>query len=130
MAVIFRISILHLTKITSNGNQQRTKKIFFIDPCYLSTQIHHDLIFESMKTLETKTSTVFNLIFANDTILSCFFFFYLIIGLYFLIPAVITQIFIAAAELPILTGIPIKEPKAEIETHPVTEEAKISNCSV
>ena len=28
MAFIFRISILHLTKITSNGNQQRTKKFF------------------------------------------------------------------------------------------------------
>ena len=30
MAVIFRISILHLTKITSNRNQQRTKKFFLL----------------------------------------------------------------------------------------------------
>ena len=32
MTAIFRFSILHLTKITSNGNQQRTEK-FFVDQC-------------------------------------------------------------------------------------------------
>ena len=53
--------------------------------------------------------------------------FFLIIDLQLLIPAVITQIFIIAAELAIPTGIPIKEAKAEIETHPKTIEAKISN---
>ena len=36
---------------------------------------------------------LFNLDFANNTILSWFFFFFWIIDLYFLIPAVITQIF-------------------------------------
>ena len=81
-----------------------------------------------MKALEIKTSTVLNLIFANDTILSCFFFFFLTIDLYFLIPAVITQIFIAAAELAILTGIPFEEAKAEIERHPIIAEAKICKC--
>ena len=36
------------------------------------------LITESIKTLEIKTSMLFNLDFANNTILSCFFFFFLI----------------------------------------------------
>ena len=49
----------------------------------------------------------------------------LIINLYFLIPAFITQIIIAAAQLVIPTGIPAKEEKTEIETYPVTVEAKI-----
>ena len=34
---------------------------------------------------------LFNFDFANNTIISCFFFFFLIIGLYFSIAAVITQ---------------------------------------
>ena len=59
------------------------------------------LIFESIKALEIKTSIVFNLVFANNTMLSCFFFFFLI-DLCFLIPAVIKVIFIAIAELAIL----------------------------
>ena len=61
----------------------------------------------------------FNLDFANNTILSCYFFFFLIINLYFLIPAVITNIFNPIAELVILIGIPRKEVKAEIEIHEV-----------
>ena len=61
----------------------------------------------------------FNLDFANNTILSCYFFFFLIINLYFLIPAVITKIFNPIAELVILIGIPSKEVKAEIEIHEV-----------
>ena len=68
---------------------------------------------------------LFNLNFANKTILSCFFFFFLIIDLNFLVPAIITQIFNSIAELIILIGIPSKEAKAEIEMHPVTAEAKI-----
>ena len=58
-----------------------------------------------------------NLDFANNTVLSCFFFF-LIIDLYFLIPAVITQIFDLIVELVIPVGIPIKEAKAEMEMNP------------
>ena len=54
--------------------------------------------FESAKALEIKTSMLLNLDFANNTILPCFFFFFLIIDLYFLIPAVITQFFIAVAD--------------------------------
>ena len=59
---------------------------------------------------------LFNLDFANNTILSCVFF--LIIDLYFLIHAVITQIFNPIAELVIPIGISTKEAKAETETHP------------
>ena len=68
---------------------------------------------------------LFNLDFANSTILSCFFFFFLIIGLYFLVPAVIAQVFNSVKELVIPTGIPIKEAKAEIEMHPAIIEAKM-----
>ena len=48
----------------------------------------------------------------------------------FLIPAVITQVFIVAVELAIAIGRPTKEAKAELETYPVTAEAKISKCWV
>ena len=60
-----------------------------------------------MEIKAIKNSMVFNLVFASNTILSCFFFFFLIIDLYILTPAVITEIFIAIAELAIPTGIPI-----------------------
>ena len=59
----------------------------------------------------------------------CFLFF-LIVALYVLIPAIITEIFIVVGELAIPTGIPAKEAKTEIETHLVTVEAKIGKCSV
>ena len=51
---------------------------------------------------------------------------FLIIDLYFLIPAVITQIFNKIAELVITIGIPTKEAKTEVETHPVIEEIIIN----
>ena len=73
---------------------------------------------------------LFNLEFAKSTILSCFFLFFLIIELYFVIPAVITQIFNPIAELVIPTGIPTKEEKAEMETHPVIVETEIRKCSI
>ena len=73
---------------------------------------------------------VFNLVFANNAILSCFFFFFLIIDLYFLIPAVIAQIFNPTAELVIPIGIPNNKAKAEIEIHPVAVETKISKRSI
>ena len=63
-----------------------------------------------------------NLDFANNTIFSCFFFFFLVIDLYFLIPAYIAQTFNPIAELVIPIGILIKEAKAEIEIHPVILE--------
>ena len=65
---------------------------------------------------------LFNLDFANNTISSWFFLFYL----YFLIPVVITQMFNPIVELAIPIGIPTKEAKAEMETHPVIVEITIS----
>ena len=71
---------------------------------------------------------LFNLVFANNTISQNSFFF-LIIDSYFLLPAVIAQIFNPIAELVIPTGIPSKEAKAEIEIQSVIVEAKIRKCS-
>ena len=59
-----------------------------------------------------------------------FFFFFLTINLYFLIPAVIGQIFNPIAELVIPIGMPIKDAKAEIETHSVIVEVKTRKCSI
>ena len=73
---------------------------------------------------------LFNLNFANNTILSCFFLFFLITDLYVVIPAVIKQIFNPTAELVIPIGIPAKEAKAEMETNHVTVEIKISKRSI
>ena len=73
---------------------------------------------------------LFDLDFAKNTILSCFFFFFLIIGFYFLIPAIIAQVFNVTVELAISIGIPIKEAKVEIEVHPAIVEAKIRKCSI
>ena len=73
---------------------------------------------------------LFNLYFASNTILSCFFFFFLIIGLYFLIHPAIAQIFNPIAKLMITVEIPNKEAKKGIERHPVTAEAKIGRCSI
>ena len=66
------------------------------------------LIFELIKALEIKNSMLFNLNFAANTIASCFFSFFLIIELYFLIYAVIEQVFNLIAKLVISTGIPFK----------------------
>ena len=68
-----------------------------------------------IKPLEIRTSVLFNLNFANNTVLSCLFLFFLIIDLYFVIAAVIVQIFDPIAELVIPSGIPTKEAKAEME---------------
>ena len=59
--------------------------------------------------------------------LLCFF---LIIDLHVLISAVITQIFNPFAELVIPIGIPTKKAKAEMKTHPVIVDIKISECSI
>ena len=56
---------------------------------------------------------LFNLDFDNNTSLSCFFFFFLIIDLYFLTPAAIAQFFNPIARLVVPTGIPSKETKSE-----------------
>ena len=87
---------------------------------YLPKNFYHDLIIESIKALEIKTS--------SNTILSTFFF--LIIDLYFSILAAFAPIFHPTAELITLIAIPSKEVKAEIEIHPVTIEAKMRKCSM
>ena len=83
-----------------------------------------------IKALEIKTSMLFNLDFANSTILLHFFFFFLIIDLYFLIAAGIAQIFNPIEELIPPIGIPTKEAKAEMETHQVILGRKIRKCSI
>ena len=55
-------------------------------------------------------------------------FFFLIIDLYFLIPAWMGQIFNPTAELVIPKRMPPKETKADIKTQPVKTEAKIIKC--
>ena len=75
---------------------------------------------ESINTLEIKTSMLFNLNFPDNTILSCFIFFFLTIDLYFLILVIVAQIFNPIAGLIIHLGISTKEAKAEMEIHQVT----------
>ena len=73
---------------------------------------------------------LFNLVLANNAVLSCSFFFFLINDLYFLIPAIIVQIFNPISETVIPIGIPNKESKEEIKIHPVIAEAKIRKSSI
>ena len=56
--------------------------------------------------------------------------FYLFTDLYFLIPAVIIQIFNCIVELAVSIGIPTKQGKAEMETHSVIVEIAISEGSI
>ena len=65
-----------------------------------------------MQSVKIKTSMVFDLVFAKDTILSCFFFFFLIICLYLLFPAIITQIYNPTIELLMPIGISDNDVKA------------------
>ena len=67
------------------------------------------------------------LVFDSNTILLCFFLFFLIINLYFSIPAVVAQIFNPTVKLAIPIGIPTKEAKAEVETHQVITETKTTD---
>ena len=87
------------------------------------------LIFELIKVLEIKTSILFNLNFAKNTIF-CDFSLFLIIYLYFLLPAFIAHIFNPTAELVIPIGMPSKEAKAEIQIHSIIVENKIRKCSI
>ena len=60
-----------------------------------------------------KYSIVFNLSVRNNTILSYFFFFW-IIGLYFLIPAATAKFFIPSEELVVPTGTQTNQANSEI----------------
>ena len=55
---------------------------------------------------------------------------FLFIDLYFLILAIIAQVFNPVTELVIPIGISTKEAEAEMETHPVVVKAKIRKCSI
>ena len=79
--------------------------------------------------MEINTCMLFNLDFAKNAILSYVFFFFLIIDLYFLIPAVIPQFFIPTAELVIPAGMVTNEANAEMETEPATVKTNISKFS-
>ena len=76
----------------------------------------------SIKAVEIKTLIVFNLVFANN-ILSCFSVFFMIIDLYFLIHAMISQVFISTTELAIPIGTPTNEANAETD-HITTTESR------
>ena len=54
---------------------------------------------------------------------------FLIIDLYFLIPAVIPQISNPTAELAIPTGTPTNEANVESEIQPLTAETKTRKCA-
>ena len=75
-------------------------------------------IYELIKALEIKTSTVYNLVFANNTIVSCLFFLFLDNWLIILISPATAQISSPTAELAIRTRTPTNEANGEIEIHP------------
>ena len=106
------------TKISDELSKSWILISSFISSYYFST------LFELIKSLEIKTSMLFDLVFANNAILLCLFFFYLIIDLQFLIPEIIAQILNLIAGLVIPIGIPCKQAKPEMERHPVTAEIK------
>ena len=54
--------------------------------------------------------------------------FFLFSDLYFLIPAVITQVFTPIAELVIPIKTPTNEAKVEMKTHPIIYLLYFSNC--
>ena len=81
-----------------------------------------------IKTLEIRTSLVFHISF-SDTNISSFAFFFFIIGLYFLIPEMIVQMFNPTAEIVIPREKQINGGNAEIEMPQVTVETKISKFS-
>ena len=64
------------------------------------------------------------LVFTDNTISSCFFFFFLIIDLYSLILAIIAQTFNHVVELIFPLKISTKDSKAEMEMHTVTAKLK------
>ena len=86
------------------------------------------VIYELIKNLEISTSLVFQISF-SDTNISSFAFFFFIIGLYFLIPEMIVQMFNPTAEIVIPRETQINGGNAEIEMPQVTVETKISKFS-
>ena len=58
------------------------------------------------------------------------FFFFLVIDLYFLVLAIIAQIFNPIVELFIPLEISTKEAKAEMKIHTVTAKTELRKCSM
>ena len=73
---------------------------------------------------------IFNLAFANNTILLCIFLLFLVIELQFLVPAVLSRIINLTVELVILMGIQANQAKTEIETHSVIVKSKVGKFSM
>ena len=69
------------------------------------------------------------MVFASNAIFSCFLLVFLLMKIYFLIPAVIAQIFVPTTELPTPAGTPTNEGNAKIETQRLTAETKTRTCS-
>ena len=88
------------------------------------------MIYESVKGLKIELFMQSKLVFANNAILSCLFFFFLIIDLYFLIIANIVQIFNSTVELITYLEISTKETKAEMKVHTGTTKTKVKKCSI
>ena len=86
----------------------------------------------SCSTLFTETDLallfIYLFLIASETILSCLFFFYLIIYLYFLIPAVIAKSFTPSGTLAIPREKPPNSGNAEIERQPLITETKAKIC--
>ena len=82
-----------------------------------------------IKALEIKTSMLFDLDFANNTILSCFFLFLNYWLIIFNSCSYCTN-FYPVVELVILIGIPTTEAKAEMEANPVILEVTISKWAI
>ena len=95
--------------------------LYYFSRWFIETDLSW-LIFESITDLKINTSILFILDFAKYIILSSFF--SVIFYLYFLIPIVVAEIFNPIAELVIPIGIPTKETKEEMQTHPVIVKAK------
>ena len=72
---------------------------------------------------------VSSLVFGNNTILSCFLFFfvYFLDNIYLLLPEVIEQIFNPTTEIIIPTGTAPNEANAENKTKPLIAESKQEN---
>ena len=76
----------------------------------------------SIAAIEIKTSILFDLEYAINTIFTTSFLLFLIIDLYLLIPAAIAKIFNLTAELRTPIGLQSKKAKAEIGIDPVIAE--------
>ena len=85
------IYILYPTEISGFLISYFTSK-YSLDTLLTKTKLSR-LIQESIKALQIKTLVVSNLIFVNSTILLCYFIFFLMIELYFLMSAVNAEFF-------------------------------------